>query len=131
MMETILPREGYRVKVCETATEVPDRVKQYGAHIVLLDLMMPEIDGFEVCRRLKEDPETRSLPILVVSASGGKEVSRRVHEAGADDHLTKPFDQFDILFRIHSLLEESRGEVVVEEPGEHEGEELRDSKRTN
>ncbi|UCF30050.1 MAG: response regulator [bacterium] len=122
MMDTILPREGYTVKNCEKARDAIEWVKQHGADIILLDLMMPEMDGFEACRRLKEDPETRSIPVLVVSASGGKEVTNRVRDVGADDHLTKPFDQFDILYRIHTILAESREEMVIRDGDGLDGE---------
>ena len=104
MMETILPREGYRVKVSEQPGNTMDQVKKSKADIVLLDLMMPGMDGYDVCRKLKQDSATSHVPVLIVSASGGNEVSRMIKDVGADDHLTKPFDQFDILNRINKLL---------------------------
>jgi two-component system alkaline phosphatase synthesis response regulator PhoP len=85
--------------------------------------MMPEIDGYEVCRRVRKDNEIGKLPIMVVSAAGGKEVSRRVFEVGADEHIVKPFDQQDLLYRINYLIEkggkrmESRG-TETDEGGE-------------
>lgn len=105
MMETVLPREGYRVHVREKSVGVVDYAKKLGVDLIMLDLMMPEVDGYETCRSIKRDPETRYIPILIVSATGGREVSRKVYEVGADDHLTKPFDQQDLLFRLHNLLE--------------------------
>jgi signal transduction histidine kinase/ActR/RegA family two-component response regulator len=121
MMDTILPREGYRVEVCDVSTDVPDRVIECGAHLVLLDLMMPDVDGYEVCRMLRENPETKSVPILIVSASSGKEVSRRVYEVGADDHLIKPFDQYHLFYLIYSLLESSRGKIAFEGIDDRDG----------
>ncbi len=104
MMETILPREGYRVKVSERPGNTLEQVKKAKVDIVLLDLMMPGMDGYDVCRKLRRDPDTSHVPILIVSASGGDEISRKINDAGADDHLTKPFDQQDILNRISALL---------------------------
>jgi signal transduction histidine kinase/ActR/RegA family two-component response regulator len=108
MMKTILPREGYRVHYTSDSTKVVQYVKKHKADLIMLDLMMPEMDGYEVCRKVRKDEEVRQIPILVVSAAGGKEVARRVFEAGADEHITKPFDQQDILYRINYLLGTSR-----------------------
>jgi DNA-binding response OmpR family regulator len=108
MMKTILPREGYRVHYTSDSTKVVQYAKKHKADLIMLDLMMPEMDGYEVCRKVRKDAEMRQIPILVVSAAGGKEVARRVFEAGADEHITKPFDQQDILYRINYLLGTSR-----------------------
>jgi signal transduction histidine kinase/ActR/RegA family two-component response regulator len=120
MMKMILPKEGYRVHYTSDSTKVIQYTKKHKADLIMLDLMMPEMDGYEVCRKVRKDAEVRNTPILVVSAAGGKEVTRRVFEAGADEHITKPFDQQDILYRINYLLdravklsmeEESEGET--------------------
>lgn len=105
MMETVLPREGYRVHVTEKSTGVVQYAKKLKVDLIMLDLMMPEVDGYEACRRFKRDSETRHIPVLIVSATGGREVSRKVYKVGADDHLTKPFDQQDLLYRLNHLLE--------------------------
>ena len=99
-------RPDYKVKAAlngEKALKIAQTEPQ--PDIILLDIMMPEMDGYEVCRKVRKDTDIRKTPILVVSAAGGKEVTRRVFEAGADEHITKPFDQQDILYRINYLLD--------------------------
>jgi CheY-like chemotaxis protein len=105
MMEMILPKEGYNVRYTSDSTKAIHYAKKYHVDLLMLDLMMPEIDGYEICRRVRKDNEIREIPIVAVSAAGGKEVARRVFEAGADEHIVKPFDQQDLLYRINYLLE--------------------------
>jgi len=104
MMKMILPREGYQVHSTADSTRVLAYAKKQGADLVMLDLMMPDVDGYEVCRRLRADATLKDIPVLVVSAAGGKDVTRRVFDAGADDHVTKPFDQVSLLNHIDRLL---------------------------
>ena len=106
MMKMILPREGYDVHSTPDSTRVLSIAKKQGSDLVLLDLMMPDVDGFEVCRRLRSDAILKDIPILVVSAAGGKDVARKVSEAGADGHIAKPFDQAGLLNHIDRLLKE-------------------------
>jgi len=105
MMEMILPKEGYNIRYTSDSTKAVHYAKKHRVDLLMLDLMMPEVDGYEVCRRVRKDNEIGKIPIIVVSAAGGKEVARRVFEAGADEHIVKPFDQQDLLYRINYLLE--------------------------
>jgi adenylate cyclase len=73
-----------------------------GADLVLLDIVMPGIDGYEVCRRIRSAPETAYLPVVMITASGHQEKTRAI-EAGADDFVSKPFDQSELLARVASL----------------------------
>ena len=102
MMKMILPREGYQVHSTADSTRVLAYAKKQGADLVMLDLMMPDVDGYEVCRRLRADATLKDIPVLVVSAAGGKDVTRRVFDAGADDHVTKPFDQVGLLNQLQT-----------------------------
>lgn len=104
MMKMVLPKDGFKVLTTADATKVLDNARQCGADLIMLDLMMPDMDGYEICRRIRKDKELGDIPLMVVSAAGGKEVSRKVFEAGADEHVTKPFEQVDILSKVHSLL---------------------------
>ena len=91
----VLPASSGADALAKAATEYPD--------LVLLDVLMPEMDGYEVCRRLREDSSTRLLPVIMITASGNQEKVRAL-EAGADDFIQKPFDQSELLARVQSLL---------------------------
>ena len=71
--------------------------------MVLLDILMPGIDGYEVCRRIREDPRTAVLPVVMITASGEQEKIKAI-ESGADEFITKPFDQAELVARIRSLV---------------------------
>ena len=86
------------------AAEQPD--------IVLLDVMMPGMDGFEVCRRLKDDPLTRHIPVVLVTALDGRSDRIAGLEAGADEFLTKPIDDIMLFARVRSL---TRLKTVIDE----------------
>jgi two-component system alkaline phosphatase synthesis response regulator PhoP len=71
--------------------------------IVFLDIDMPEVDGYEACRRLRGDPETAGATIVMLTAAAGQEAERQAEEAGADLFLTKPFSPLEILRLVHEL----------------------------
>jgi adenylate cyclase len=80
---------------------------------VLLDIVMPEMDGYAVCRALRDDPATRFLPVVMITASGNSEKLASI-DAGADDFVTKPFDQAELLGRVGSLLRIKRYHDTIE-----------------
>lgn len=82
--------------------------------IVLLDVMMPRMSGFQLCERLKGDPKTRDVPIVMVTALGEAADIERADEAGADDFLTKPVNKIELLMRVRSLMEVRRMRRVAE-----------------
>jgi signal transduction histidine kinase/CheY-like chemotaxis protein/HAMP domain-containing protein len=110
MMKMVLPRDGYNVHITSESAKVVEYARQYDVDLIMLDLMMPDVDGYETCRRIRRDETVGHVPLIVVSAAGGKEVSRKVFEAGADEHVTKPFEQVDLLSKIHNLLHGTGGQ---------------------
>ena len=73
--------------------------------LVLLDVNMPKLDGFEVCRQLKTEPETAGIKVVILSARGADTDRARGREAGADDYFTKPFSPVQLLNKVYALLE--------------------------
>ena len=103
-----LKRDGYLVSAASSGEEALRQVQAAAPDLVLLDLMMPEMDGLEVCRRLRQDPATVSLPIVMLTAKGD-EVDRILGlEIGADDYIVKPFSPKELLARVRAVLRRSR-----------------------
>ena len=102
---TMLRNEGYDVMPAGSGTQALERVRMRLPDLILLDLMMPEMDGLEVCRRLKVDPATRQIPIIFLTASNEMEHLVKGFEAGAVDYVTKPFNGAELLARVRTHLE--------------------------
>src|SRR5581483_1151338 len=99
-----LERAGYAVQTAASGQAALDAVASDPPDLVLLDLMMPGIDGYEVCRRLKADDVTRTIPLVVLTALQAREDKLRAFAEGADDFLTKPVDRAELLARVRSHL---------------------------
>ncbi len=103
-----LEREGYQVATCRSGTEALSMVGDSPPDLLLLDLMLPGLDGLEVCRRLRREPRTASLPIVMLTAKR-EEVERVLGlELGADDYVVKPFSPKEVVARIRAVLRRSR-----------------------
>ncbi len=107
VMEAMLVSAGYRVILAENGTEAITKAIESSPDVILLDVMMPKMDGFEVAKRLQAIIQTQNIPIVMVTALG--EVKDRVKalEMGADDFLTKPVDKKELLIRVKTLVEKS------------------------
>jgi adenylate cyclase len=103
LLEAVLTSNGYSVTSASSGPEALEKVSAELPDIVLLDIQMPEMNGYEVCRRLRADPATRFLPVVMITSS---DTEVRVHaiEAEADDFITKPFNQQELLARVRSLV---------------------------
>jgi adenylate cyclase len=102
LLDAVLSPRGYRLVRASSGEQALELLPSSGADLVLLDIVMPGIDGYEVCRRIRNAPETAYLPVVMITASGHQEKTRAI-EAGADDFVSKPFDQSELLARVASL----------------------------
>ncbi len=107
LMEAMLIPAGYQVVLAENGTEAITKAMLSSPDVILLDVMMPGMDGFKVASKLRANKQTKDIPIVMVTALG--EVNDRVKalESGADDFLTKPVDKTELLTRIKTLVEKS------------------------
>ena len=116
LMTMFLKRSGMPidVDVVSTGIEALHQVEAEPPDLILLDIMMPEMDGFEVCRRLRADERTRAIPILMLTALDDVSDRTRGFLVGTDDFLGKPFDRGELLARVRRILQRTYG--YEEEP---------------
>jgi signal transduction histidine kinase len=103
-MEALLKNEGHKLIFATDGMEGQNKAREERPDVILLDVMMPELDGYEVCRRLKADPVTAPIPVLLVTALTERKERLKGIEAGANDYLTKPIDAQDLRLRVRNAI---------------------------
>jgi two-component system sensor histidine kinase/response regulator len=119
---TLLRKENYRVVPATSGAQALERVRAELPDLILLDLMMPEMDGLEVCSKLKADPLTQRVPIIFLTASNEMEHLVKGFEAGAVDYITKPFNPPELLARVRTHLELKHARERLREMNEEKNE---------
>jgi two-component system cell cycle response regulator len=112
LLEVKLAQEYFSVRLALSGPEALDICRRGGCDMVLLDVMMPDMDGFEVCRRLKADPQTMHIPVVMITALDQPGDRVRGLEAGADDFLNKPLDEIALIARVKNL---ARSRLLIDE----------------
>lgn len=109
-----LRKENYEIAVAQNGKEALRVVNDIQPDLILLDVMMPEMDGYEVCKRLKSDPETSNIPIILLTGKTGTEDIVKGFELGASDYITKPYKSAELLARVKTHLELKRSKDELE-----------------
>ncbi|HEY7533878.1 MAG TPA: response regulator transcription factor [Nitrospiraceae bacterium] len=104
LVKLYVEKEGFRTVTATTGTEGIKQVKQEKPDLVILDLMLPELDGIEICKRLRSAPETATLPIIMLTAKAEESDTVIGLELGADDYVTKPFSPKALMARVKALF---------------------------
>ena len=103
-VRTCLDAVGYRVHVEQNGEQALEYIQSRKPDLVLLDLMLPKVDGFEVLKRIKEDDSTKKIPVIVLTAKVSQEDQKRAKDLGADFYMTKPFRPQELWDRIKEFL---------------------------
>lgn len=114
-LESILDGQGYTLEFAENGIEALEKISRLSPDIILLDVMMPGMDGFEVCRHIRATPAIAEIPIIILTALDDKKSLMSGLEAGADDYLTKPYDRYELLARLMGITRLNRYRKLVDE----------------
>ena len=109
-LEYVMQSAGFEVAVAYDGVEALEKVAETVPALVILDLMMPKLDGFEVCEKIRQNPLWKDIRIIILTAKGRDIERKKGMSLGADDYMTKPFSTRDILNRVKELLAESEGQ---------------------
>jgi CheY-like chemotaxis protein len=104
LLEAFLADGAYQIEMSHDGPSTLELVKTFQPDLVLLDIMMPKLSGYEVCQRMKADPATHDIPILMVTALNEMGDIEKAVAAGCDDFLTKPVNRLELTTRVRSLL---------------------------
>ncbi len=114
-LESVLEGDGYNIEMAENGMQALEKVKIIQPDVILLDVMMPGMTGFEVCQRIRSDPQVAEIPIIVLTALDDRESLLNALKAGADDFITKPFDRYELRARLIGITKLNRFHKLVQE----------------
>lgn len=112
LLQYNLEKEGYKVNFSETGEEAIQSIKKNVPDLVILDWMLPDFSGIEVCKQIKKINKLKNIPVLMLTAKSEEEDKVRGFESGVDDYVTKPFSYKEILLRVKSLLKRTKPTLV-------------------
>ena len=124
LLEQILEDEEeaqYQIHTLESGTEVLEKSLEVKPDAILLDIMMPDIDGFEVCKLLKENPDTKNIPIIMVTAKSEGVDLKKAFDLGAFDYIKKPIDEVEVIARLNAALRYRKQQKELEEMAMRDG----------
>jgi putative two-component system response regulator len=114
-LESVLEGEGYDLEMAENGLEAIEKAKIFTPDVILLDVMMPGMTGFEVCERIRSDPQVAEIPIIVLTALDDRESMLTALKSGADDFISKPFDRFELRARLLGITRLNRYRKLLQE----------------
>lgn len=114
-LQSVLEGEGYNLIMAENGPQAIEKAKAYLPDVILLDVMMPGMTGFEVCERIRSDPQVAEIPIIILTALDDRESLLTGLKSGADDFISKPFDRFELRARLIGITRLNRYHKLVDE----------------
>ena len=105
-LEFLMEQVGYDLRIANNGQEAMDQVAAFEPDLILLDVMMPQINGFDVCRRIRENPNWQTIKIIMLTAKGREVEMTKGLALGADAYITKPFSTKELLVQVRHILEE-------------------------
>ena len=107
LVKNILSTENFKVDEANTAFDALEMIRHKRYDMVVMDIMMPNMNGYELCEKLRERPETYNMPVIFLTAKHAVGDKIQAIHSGADDYITKPFDPEELIVKVHSLLNEN------------------------
>ena len=114
-LQSVLEGEGYELIMAENGLQAIEKAKAYQPDVILLDVMMPGMTGFEVCERIRSDPQVAEIPIIILTALDDRDSLLTGLKSGADDFISKPFDRFELRARLIGITRLNRFHKLVDE----------------
>ena len=114
-LQSVLEGEGYNLIMAENGLQAIEKAKSYLPDVILLDVMMPGMTGFEVCERIRSDPQVAEIPIIILTALDDRESLLTGLKSGADDFISKPFDRFELRARLIGITRLNRYHKLLDE----------------